>query len=149
VVLVGPGGAGGAFGWALASAGDVNGDGHADLVVSANGAASQAGRVYLYLAHAGSYGPAPDATLSGTDGPGEQFGLAVACANDVNADGYADVVVGSLGGSNHAGRIYLYLGSAGGLATSPQAVIDGPDGAAGVFGRAVAHRGSRRHSSAS
>ena len=70
---------------------DVNGDGYADVIVGAFGAC----KAYLYLGSTG--GLQPSATLNcpdptGTAG-GNNFGLPVASAGDVNGDGYADIVV--------------------------------------------------------
>ena len=84
----------GQFGRAVAGAGDVNQDGYPDVIVGAfsasvNGTSSGVARV-----------------LSGQDGSilhtlygeseGDWFGWSVAGAGDVNQDGYADVIVGSL-----------------------------------------------------
>jgi hypothetical protein len=85
--------------------GDWNGDGYSDLVVGAPGWA----HAFVYFG-----GAAPDATADVTIvGGGDDMGLgeSVAYAGDVNADGFADLLVGgsSAGGT---GRVYLYLGSA-------------------------------------
>jgi hypothetical protein len=106
--------AGDAFGYAVASAGDVNGDGAADFLVgayenSARGAGS--GRAYVYYGGAGM-DSRPDLTLSG-EAAGDLFGISVSSAGDVNGDGHADIVVGAYqndaGGAN-AGRAYVYFG---------------------------------------
>jgi hypothetical protein len=68
--LEGP--AGGAFGHALAGAGDVNCDGAADLVVGA----SEANRALLYHGSRTGLGAMPASTLEGRRG---SFGAAVAC----------------------------------------------------------------------
>jgi hypothetical protein len=106
--------AGDAFGYAVSSAGDVNGDGFADVVVgayenSARGAG--AGRAYVFF---GSARPdaVPDLVLSG-EAAGDRFGISVACAGDVNRDGFADVIVGAYqndAGGVDAGRAYIYFG---------------------------------------
>jgi hypothetical protein len=72
----------------------VNGDGYADVVVGANGASSFAGQVYLYLGSAAGLASSPAVTLTGPDGPTGSYG-AVSSADDVNGDGYADIVVGA------------------------------------------------------
>ena len=74
---------------AVASAGDVNGDGYGDVVVGATGKLR-----YIYFGSAAGIRTAPSETLVGPD-IGSGFGDAVAGAGDVNGDGYADVVVGA------------------------------------------------------
>ena len=87
MTLTGPDGSGGHFGAAMASAGDVNGDGFADLVVGAYGAAQSAGRAYVYLGSEVGLGSAPVAVLSGMAGSVAHFGTSVASAGDVDGDG--------------------------------------------------------------
>ncbi|WP_320822012.1 carboxypeptidase regulatory-like domain-containing protein, partial [Reinekea sp.] len=81
----------------LASAGDVNGDGFADLLIGAPGAASSAGETYLIYGSAGLSGTMAlvdaDVTFTGKaaiDGSGRS----VASAGDVNGDGFADLLIG-------------------------------------------------------
>jgi len=107
--------AGNYFGYSVATAGDVNGDGYADVVVGAYGYGANTGRAYVYLG--GSTGTASTPTTL-TGAAGTVFGISVATAGDVNGDGYADVVIGASGYSDSTGRAYLYLGSAAGLATT-------------------------------
>ncbi|MEI8256937.1 MAG: integrin alpha, partial [Deltaproteobacteria bacterium] len=131
----GPDGANGTFGQSVASAGDVNGDGFADMVVGAWGASSYVGRAYVYLGSATGLATSPATTLTGVSRG------SVASAGDVNGDGFADVVAGSVGASGQPGRADVYLGSATGLTTSPATSLTGPDGADGRFGRSVASAG--------
>jgi hypothetical protein len=143
-LLDGRDGAGALFGLSVASVGDVNGDGYADVIVGAYGAKGAAGRAYLYLGSPGGLATTPH-LLDGPDGPSASFGIAVASAGDVNGDGYADVIVGAdnakdAAGNAHAGRAYLYLGGPGGLATTPQ-LLDGRDGGDARFGSSIASAG--------
>jgi hypothetical protein len=129
------------FGDSVASAGDVNGDGYADIVVGAYAAAGGAGRAYLFLGGATGLSSSPAATLTGPDGGDGQFGGTVASAGDVNADGFADVIIGAQGVGNFAGRAYVYLGSAAGLGSSPSTKLTSPDGMARYFGSVVTGAG--------
>jgi hypothetical protein len=108
------------FGFSVSSAGDVNRDGYADVVVGAFLAGTlDNGSATLYL---GGVSPSstPAATYTGETLPqsGDQFGIAVSGAGDVNRDGYDDVIAGAyhndaccgLAGGD-AGRAYLFLGS--------------------------------------
>lgn len=140
--LTGPDVMSGRFGGSVASAGDVNGDGFADVVVGANGINTNAGRAYLYLGSASGLAAAPaNTTLIGPDVSGGRFGFSVSGAGDLNADGYADVVVGAYGMISSAGRAYTFLGSASGLATSADSTLSGADVAGGEFGISVANGG--------
>lgn len=109
-------------GTALASAGDVNDDGYADLWVGAPGATagSTAGAAYLVLGDlllAGSLTlSAAEATLNGVVA-GDLAGSAIA-GLDVNADGHPDVVVGAPGADDgsdtEAGAAYVVYGPVAG-----------------------------------
>ena len=109
----------------VAAAGDVNGDGYADVVVGARGYLTHTGRAYLYLGSAAGLNPTPALTLTG-ENEGDYFGRA-ATAGDVNGDGYADVVIAAhyYPGGGQQGKIYLYHGSAAGLSATPALTITG------------------------
>jgi hypothetical protein len=108
------------FGDAVASGGDVDGDGYADLVVGAPGVSSGRGAAYVYQGSPTGPDSTPDWTATGEEG--EWFGEAIAGAGDVNGDGYGDLLVGAPRFDNgtllDAGKTYLYAGSASGLETS-------------------------------
>jgi hypothetical protein len=100
------------FGWAVAGAGDINGDGYDDLIVGADRFNNLTGRAYIYSG--GLNGLSATALLTFTgEGPDNFFGHSVAGAGDVNADGYDDFLVGAYGYNGSRGRVYLYLGQAG------------------------------------
>ena len=102
----------------MAGAGDVNGDGYADVIVGAGGYSSNTGRAYVYHGGPSGLSASPAFTATG-EGPDNFFGVAVAGAGDVNGDGYADVIVGACGYSSYTGRAYVYHGGPGGLSASP------------------------------
>jgi len=112
------------FGSSVATAGDINGDGYADVIVGSytydNGEADE-GQAFLYLGSAAGLAAAP-AWIAQGDQASAWFGRSVATAGDVNGDGYSDVIVGAQlfdNGQADEGRAFLYLGSASGLTTSP------------------------------
>lgn len=133
-------------GAAVRSAGDVNGDGRADLVLGAPFAAANTGAAYVVLG-AGSFPAVLNVgdlngdngfKLAGADANGSA-GMAVGGA-DVNGDGLADVLVGAsaagTGIQRFAGRSYVVFGRAGfdatiELGTLPPATGLRLDGAAG------------------
>ncbi len=135
------------FGWSVATAGDVNGDGYSDVIVGANlydSDVSDEGQAYLYLGSGSASGLATTPAWIASDSQSfAGFGTSVATAGDVNGDGYADVIVGAPGHSLNFqdwGAAFLYLGSASGLDTSPFWTGNAlPSG--GAFGSSVATAG--------
>lgn len=101
-----------AYATALAGAGDVNGDGFADIVIGAyaNGEAGpDAGKAYIYFGGE-AIDSLVDVELHGQD-PSGLFGCALAGCGDVNIDGYDDIVIGAYwAGSQHDGEAYVYFG---------------------------------------
>jgi hypothetical protein len=111
--------AGEGFGTSPSVAGDVDGDGHADLIVGAwqyGGAAVGAGRAYLY---------------SGKDGhlmrtftcrtPGDTFGFDAVTMGDVDGDGTADfLITAAWSGVHgfHSGRVFIVSSGVKGLVGS-------------------------------
>ncbi len=109
-----------AFGYSVAAAGDVNGDGYSDVIV---GAPEQGfrGAAHVYHGSAAGLAAAP-AWIAWSNQDYAHFGNCVATAGDVNGDGYSDVIVGANrydNGETGEGRAYVYHGSATGLATAP------------------------------
>lgn len=93
-------------GYAMADAGDTDGDGVADIVSGAPGVGQ--GRAYLY---SGATGRLLHVFSRGHQG--DFFGAAVAGAGDVNGDGRADVLVGAPfgdAGGRDSGRAYVFSG---------------------------------------
>lgn len=110
------------FGGVVAGAGDVNGDGYDDVVVSAyrysSGTSYYLGRAYVYHGSSGGLATTPAWTATGSVAY-DYLGSSVAGAGDVNGDGYGDVAVGApYAGSVDVGRAYVYHGSAAGLSSA-------------------------------
>jgi hypothetical protein len=91
------------FGYSVATAGDVNGDGYADLVVGAPSYDDYRGKAYVYHGSPAGLGHTPAWTAVG-ENAGDHFGYAVATAGDVNGDGYADLVVGAPSYDDYRGQ---------------------------------------------
>jgi hypothetical protein len=112
------------FGWAVGTAGDVNGDGFSEVIIGAPGydkGQTNEGRAYLYHGSGSGLNPSPGWTTEG-DQVEAGFGNAVATAGDINGDGFADVIVGADqydNGQVNEGRAFVYYGSAGGLSSLP------------------------------
>ena len=124
-----PNGSGNSFGsgyggfGAIASAGDVNGDGYADIVVGSLGYPASAFVGIAYVFAGSSNGPSATPTTINAPGGGmTEFGVTVAGIGDVNGDGYEDIAVG-----NHASggpSVYVFLGSPSGVATTPSRTLN-------------------------
>jgi hypothetical protein len=133
------------FGTSVASAGDVNGDGFADVVIgapSAHGGNPYSGRAYLFLGGAVGLSSAPDWTSVGDDQAYSEYGATVASAGDIDGDGFGDIVVGSpYFGAEDAGKAYLYRGGPAGPSTAPDWTSAGDDRSEANFGYSVAAAG--------
>ncbi len=140
------GAAGDAFGYALAGAGDVNGDGYDDVVVGArhdDDGGTDSGAVYLYYGSSTGVALSTEQKITASDADAyDDFGQVVAGAGDVDGDGYDDIVVGARyddDGAYRAGAAYVYYGSATGLAASSEEKLTASDAAtADYYGTGVA-----------
>jgi hypothetical protein len=115
--------AGSELGASVMTAGDVNSDGYADVIVAAP--ANDDVRVYLGTAAGLSATPHISFTPPAT---GIRFGASVSTAGDVNGDGYSDVIIGAplySNGQNEEGVILIYHGSDTGFVDVPDRLIEG------------------------
>ena len=114
------------FGYSVSTAGDVNQDGFADLVIGAYGSdpdeVNGAGSSYLIFGKGGDFASEWHVgELNGVDGTvftgfeeDENAGYSVRAAGDVNGDGYSDLLVGSMNADAllrpDSGKTYVVFG---------------------------------------
>lgn len=136
-------------GAAVASAGDVNGDGLADLLVGAplaDPSGNDSGRAYVVFGKKNSLPVKLADVVSGTGGfamDGQQVrdyaGFTVDGVGDVNGDGLSDVIVGAYGANpqgNASGRSYIVFGKTTTELVNLTAVANGGDGGFALDGEA-------------
>lgn len=117
--------AGDQSGFSVSAAGDVNGDGLADMIVGAPGAdpsaINGAGRGYVVFGKTNSSAVDLSDIANGNGGfaingqnSGDQAGNSVSAAGDINGDGLADLIVGApfndYSGLPNPGRAYVIFG---------------------------------------
>ncbi len=130
-------------GLSVASAGDVNGDGYDDLLISADRndeSGANAGASYVIFGKASGFAANLNlSSLNGVNGfqisgeaAGDTAGRSVASAGDVNGDGYADLIIGAPRASANgyrSGAVYVVLGKASGFAANLNlSSLDGTNG---------------------
>ncbi|PVE05952.1 S-layer family protein, partial [Limnohabitans sp. Rim28] len=107
------------FGVAVASAGDVNGDGYDDFIVGTStwGGVLTNGTAYVVFGKTNTTAVETTDLAAGTDGFAilgentyDQLGYSVSAAGDVNGDGKADLLVGAVSYSFATGRSYVVYG---------------------------------------
>ncbi len=114
------------FGAAVNTAGDINGDGFADIIIGAPKytiEGNKGGAVFVYYGSAAGLPDQPDWIMGG-ERKGSEFGFTVSTAGDVNGDTFDDVIIGAYeyttddANTSHEGRAYVYYGSSSGLSTT-------------------------------
>ena len=133
------------FGFSVGTAGDVNGDGHSDVIIGAygwDGGQTDEGKAYVYYGNDTGVDATPAWTVESNQ-TSAQYGFSVSTAGDVNGDGYHDIAVGARyydNGQTDEGAVFVYHGFKTGLPLSANRLLDG-DQASALFGNKVARAG--------
>ena len=119
-------------GFSVSAAGDINGDGHADLVIGAvwYPSGNHIGRSYVVFGGpgVGKTGELALSSLNGSngfklDGENNNDYSGSSAAGDINSDGYNDLVIGANWWDSARGRSYVVFGGPGvGKTGEPAAV---------------------------
>ncbi|MBD1936287.1 putative Ig domain-containing protein [Microcoleus sp. FACHB-68] len=119
------------LGRSVSEAGDVNGDGYADVIVGAyNGDPNQTSPGRAYVVFGGPSGNNGGFTING-ETAGDHAGISVSSAGDVNGDGLDDLIVGArLADPNgaYSGKSYVVFGKANNTVVNLSAVAAGDGG---------------------
>ena len=133
------------MGYSVASAGDVNRDGFSDVIVGvynySNGQFNEGAAFVYHGSAAGIITTA--AAMVESNQASAQMGVRVACAGDVNGDGYSDVIVGAhlySNGQPDEGAAFVYHGSATGISTIAAVLLEANQSGANM-GTSVASAG--------
>src|SRR5262245_33752656 len=158
-------------GYSVSSAGDINGDGFADVIIGAvqgdgpGNTRYNAGDSYVVFGHAGSFAAEIDlaAVAGGAGGfvihgqdTGDVSGRSVSSAGDISGDGFDDLIIGADGGDgppaiprNGGGDSYVVFGKASGFAAEIDlAAIAGGAGGFVMHGEGAFYGSGRSVSSA-
>jgi len=112
----------GQFGRIVASAGDINKDGYADVIIGAPNENGNTGGVYVIYGNKKENLPDLDLSLSTALSPqtngfyikgetaSDQLGYPVNSAGDINKDGYQDIIFGGAGNTGSPGKMYVIYG---------------------------------------
>jgi hypothetical protein len=117
----------GQYGYAIAGAGDIDGDTFGDVIVGARTEATR-GRAYAYGGSPSGVMPTPSWMTDVQAASSLEYGFVVAPAGDLDGNGLADAVVTARrddSSTPNRGRAWVFGGTTGGLATSPSASLVG------------------------
>ncbi|MFO0558621.1 MAG: FG-GAP-like repeat-containing protein [Polyangiales bacterium] len=123
----------------VSPAGDVNGDGYADVIASSSRANSARGIVRVFYGSASGLLTTAARTYAGAAAD-DRFGAALAFVGDVNGDSFSDIAVGApfadVGTTNN-GQASLFLGASTGVSATPSQTYAGAS-ANGQFAWSIA-----------
>ena len=125
-------------GASVSGAGDINGDGFDDLIIGAPsdgapgspGATTISGESYVVFGSASGFSASLDlSSLDGSNGfvingvsVGDESGISVSSAGDMNGDGFDDIIIGARrgdpNGNDFAGESYVVFGTGAGFSAS-------------------------------
>ncbi len=127
----------------VASAGDVDGDGLADVAIYGGLGTTDPQKVLVFMGSATSFGTRPGIPLQFEGANTTWMGSAnlLSCVGDVNGDGYPDLAMATATPPNavyEVDHVSLFYGGATGLPPTPARRLDGTIGTADHFGMSVA-----------
>ncbi|MGB2696441.1 MAG: T9SS type A sorting domain-containing protein, partial [Candidatus Zixiibacteriota bacterium] len=97
-----------AFGLTLSTAGDLNKDGFADIIIGDYQSGKELkGKVHIFFGGS-EMDSSADIILIGDDREGEKFGVNVAYIGDINGDSYDEISVSSYYDSSHIGKVFVF-----------------------------------------
>ncbi|MFH1194775.1 MAG: FG-GAP-like repeat-containing protein [bacterium] len=96
------------FGYSVAPAGDINGDGYSDMIIGAPEYGSDGGRIFVFLG-----GSVPDNhyDIKINGGSNTNAATSVSTMGDFNGDGYDDYMSAAPSTTTNNGRVWGYWGS--------------------------------------
>ena len=110
------------FGYSVSTAGDINKDGRADMIMGSHMLSSERGSAYVIYgktSYSSDFDLSVTPLISSSTGftitgnlAGDHFGFSLSAAGDVNKDAYDDIVIGGDNKDNGRGYVYVIYGKA-------------------------------------